>query len=115
MDNNLLDEITQAVYEELQSIDEQAVGAGILLSIKGSIRRATNTAPITKAENPEERQKLIDKATETFKGLKKQLDSKQIEHDRFKDLGDEEKTAALKYLESRISRSISNLEMNSVT
>ena len=35
MDNNLLDEITEAVYEELQTIDEQAVGVGILLSVKG--------------------------------------------------------------------------------
>ena len=103
MDNNLLDEITEAVYEELQTIDEQAVGVGILLSVKGKVRRQTNTADITKATNSEDRQKEIEKATEVFKVLKKQLDSKQIEHDRFKDLSDEEKVTALEYLKMRLT------------
>jgi len=100
MDNNLLDEITQAVYEELQTINEASLG-----SLKGKIRQQTNTVPITKAINPEDRQKEIKKVIEAFKDYKKQLASKDLSqmYGPFKELSDEDKNTGLEYLEKRLT------------
>ena len=76
MNKDLFIKITEAIKEEL--LDEEAVGIGMLKSVKGSIRRNLSTKTIMDTEDTNEKADLITKGAETYKELKSQFDSKKI-------------------------------------
>ena len=100
MNKDLFLKITEAIKEEL--LDEEAVGIGMLRSVKGSIRRNLSTKTIMDTEDTNEKADLITKGAETYKELKSQFDSKKIKHSSFERMDDEMKKKALEYLGKRL-------------
>ena len=100
MNKHLFLKLTEAIKEEL--LDEEAVGIGMLKSVKGSVRRSLSTKPIMDATDDNTRSDLIAKGKKRYEKMKSQFDSKEIKHSSFKRMDDEMKKKALEYLGKRL-------------